>query len=931
MAKGVRYLGEFRSPMRGKRAYKVTIFEEGYSGSSILPLKFAGDCVTITYGERDQSEIEPIKSSQAEITILCDIDGHPYAKLYSSDPAKYMVYIDDITDGTTVPIWRGYLSTSVYQQQLGKKPYTLRLVANDGFEILMQKPYINDEGKHYTDIISVSDLIERLVTPLDTIADIDLGYFPAYYRGQQVHTLKDIAIPSASIYAALGQNPTYYDVLVSVLSNFGVQMYQDGRLWKVRRVEALADAVFSDKLSAIALDDPNNGLGVSITSMLSITPPIKDVISERESYADFIPTSLLDTFTWQVGWTPGSTTEPHISKYRGALSIVPGRQGARFQSAVVSVIPGVIKASPQCSITLTFDLYNVRRLNSQVYVDLWLVSSAIGDKSVLSISRTTGTSTTVQVVNYDEDSGFQAIPKKIVQTPSQLKMKLATVDKSAYDRFVQPSLDMLSKSTVTLSLPFIPEISTTDFGTTREWQLAVAFSTASDDSFHFYLANPKMTIQNAASVDKESNAIISKVGVDSVTPQIKWPTAASVVEVFRPSMMSLSLMSPISKYYNASQDSSTIGVFASTLRYLRGKATYVIEGEVDTREAITLSSVLSYDNKCYYPNYVKRLLRREIYDVQMCELPNLESSYTQSSLGFFAKRPETHPIALSSSIYYIAGDILYRYDVNEDRLYEVREAASSTISLGVDCVTFVKHNDAAAICEAYDDRGEVIASLVYTGYDSITVAQWASSVKYDAYSRFWLLTDGVKTVYLYDESGYEIRHYTSSFSVVPLNAEVMPYRDGFVLKYIDQAITGGEGWRSEILVYAFHDALVQDWQGYSSEIVAINSIGYVCKRFNGNSLHLVLYQDSDFVRGISTTFDFASGLDFVGMNCGIVAVSNAKNKVRILDLRAIGSSLRELSNNGQYPTLCGDKVISFGSTANQLFHYADIERIFVKY
>ena len=109
MAYGVKYRGEWRATTRGVRNYVVEILQRGYSGD-VLPILLTGDCVTLAFGEVDESELQPIKSSEATITILCTEEGNPYIEFFTLDPAQYQVIITE--NGSE--IWRGYLATGDY-------------------------------------------------------------------------------------------------------------------------------------------------------------------------------------------------------------------------------------------------------------------------------------------------------------------------------------------------------------------------------------------------------------------------------------------------------------------------------------------------------------------------------------------------------------------------------------------------------------------------------------------------------------------------------------------------------------------------------------------------------------------------------------------------------------------------------------------------
>lgn len=923
MAKSIEYRGSFTSPMRGKRSYEVIILTEGYKGA-VKPLKFTGDCVTITFGERDQDELTPIKSSQAEISILCEEAGHPYAKFYTTESGKYLMEIAELGDTATMKLWRGYLATSTYSQALAQVPYKLKLIANDGFAILKEKSYLDSTGKRYNDTISVAALLNRLIEPLDFGYTIDLWAYPRYTHGQQSHTFEEIAIPAQAIYEVFSEIPSYYDVLEAVLGNFALQMYQDRGYWAVRRIEALAESAYSSILPVISLDGTDNGLGVSTSAMLTIQHPIKEVSAPREYNREIEATTVLDDGAWQVGRVAGLATMPVVKRNGDYLRIFPGRhiQTPTITSAALTVLPGILRASPNSRIAISFDIYNANKVSSSVFVDVWLVSSSIAD-NVLTYNDACVLNG--QAVKF-RDGELLSLPTSLSSQGYDGFAEAVTMQGSE-NISVKPRPEQLSKTSVSFELPYIPE-----YGNTKSWQIALVVLPTEDIPAKLFISVPKVTIEDMFERgNDESVAHISKIGIDTLSPALKWRTSASIASALAPSLISLTQQSQVTGYFNAGEGNSDLDVVASMITHLRGVSTNVIEGEVDTREHLSLSSVVQYDNKHYYLNYIKHLLRRDIFDVQMCELPLLDNTVKNSKLSiFYNKVPTSQPIALSSSIYYIVADVLYRYDCDEDALYNVREAVNSYIYQGVDCVTFVKESAGAAICEAYNDKGKIITSLTYLGDGDITISQWALTARYDAFNGLWIVSNGLKDVVLYDDAGYEVKRYVSTFNRTPANALVLPYRSGFVLKYVDQTVTGTVGWRSEIVVYALHSAPQSSWGAYYTEVLAINDFGYVRRSLSDNILSLVSCSDSDFVNGNTAAVQFMRGTTFVGMNCGIVAVAR-DNSVIVHDRRGSGSADRITSNSGSYPTLAGDRVVSFNVSSGLVVGYADIERIIAKY
>jgi hypothetical protein len=97
--------------MRGKQLYRLYIYKKDYRGDS-EDLAVAGDVFSLTQGDRDCSELQPIIASELAITLMCLQAGDPYIELFTLDPLGYKVLLAQSRKGAdgverSVVMWEG--------------------------------------------------------------------------------------------------------------------------------------------------------------------------------------------------------------------------------------------------------------------------------------------------------------------------------------------------------------------------------------------------------------------------------------------------------------------------------------------------------------------------------------------------------------------------------------------------------------------------------------------------------------------------------------------------------------------------------------------------------------------------------------------------------------------------------------------------------
>lgn len=937
MAYGVKYRGEWRATTRGIRNYVVDILQRDYTGD-VLPIHLTGNCVTLTFGEVDESELQPIKSSEATITILCTEEGNPYLEFFTLDPQQFQVVITD----NDAEIWRGYLATGDYQQTLSRAPYTVRLRANDGFGILKAMPYLDGNGNKFDTTVSVSSLLRRLLSPISE--SIDIWDYTPVYATQTSPTFDITSIPDSSIYNAFGdEEPTYYDVLEEVLKTFGVQLFQHDGALCIRSLSMLANAIDSMVVNPIELRGADaNGLGIKSDATLSFLQPLRKLSVADKETSDSV--DLSGEICAPTNWYSGdyyyeknglARHSLYFTKFGKALKAKATKYAnpALLLSASWNILPTVISRSATTKITLSVDIFNAKTTDvSSLYMGVLLVAPG-GDPSDLMrwepYDESSGNILTDivfgrEAIYWDaENSKWVSIGERVALPKSgDLGMKKVTLEKSSAGG-LRPSLSTLTKSTFTVELPEIPSI-TTDGVTRRTWQIAVV--AAMFDGNVVYFSNPTVTIEGAEGEDiaSDSSISISNDGITDESYSPKWLVGQSnVVDIFHPSLVSATAVdNTINGYITPMADITGNGVIGKMLRDLRRKSTLLIEGETDKPMKKGLNTVATYDGRYYYVNSIERELKNGLSSIQLRELLQLSEKSGDVSVGTLSINNTELPVAmigLERSLYYLTSkNRLMRREVPDGAAVHIAtaELGSPILSKGVGCVVLAEGSASANKVRAYDDAGKLVAQVDNFSDDLISWNSWLETARYDAIAQVWIASNQKRSLVICDSDGYVVSRFEckdalSGYASQITDAEIMPYNGGFYYRfYIPyEENVSAPGYQVFWHCYSIHKS------GEFDEKIFSDNIRLVSERFiayinANNQWGLISLASKDYVVDGNVRFvTFGAGYSVVAMNNAIVVAVSA-NRVAVYDMRnAVMKHYTLGMNAGNSPIcLCGDIV-----------------------
>lgn len=925
MAYGVKYRAEWRATTRGVRDYVVEILKDGYTGS-ISPLYLTGDCITITYGEVDQSELQPIKSSEAEITALCMEDNNPYMELYTLTPAEYQVVIYE-NDNV---IWRGYLATGDYTQPLAKAPYVVRFRANDGLAVLKAMPYLDSNGDRFTENRSVAQLFRSLLEPISD--RVDIWNYALLRPDQTSGTFDILSIPEVSIYSVFGDNiPTYYDVLEAVLSNFGVQLFQQNDGWCIRSLDTLTNAVNSNLISVISIDNPSSyGHGLKTDAVLSFLPPIGKMTAPEEGSSSSVDITdiLSQSSNWQAR-TGRASYRPHIYSYGKAIKIDASayEYTSYIYGSASMLLPYIFSRSNNSKITISLDIFNGRDKDADgVYVGVWLrkphsssneVATWAEDASYYS-SQVSFHSTTCY---WEEDTSDASKSKWVIlkgpitdPTPSALGLRHVEIKKSPI-LGSRPAVASLSKTSVTFELPQIPEFAD-GLVAASVWQLAIVVAVTGDAPRRIYISNPQVSISTGEDAIT-TDIVISKDAIANESYDGKWRTSASGTSISTLSPMLADLSREGQRahsYVTPSNEIADKDVVGRMLYQLRNVTSYTIDGELDDSRVVGgLNNVLSYDGKKYYTNYIKRLIKRGVSTVQLRELTSLrKSSWTWSKSILLNYAPRVIS-GVNNSLFFIDKSKNFGIaDIYANITTNIRVVSTATtIRNGVDCI--VLSDSSNGYVAAYDDNGKKLSEITNFGDNAVTAEQFYDTAKYDASRQIWLASDKGLNVVMCDQEGFVVDRWqcaSPASSSQISDTEILPYHGGFVYRLCS---TAESKYYCYWHCYSIHQAGTFEGKNIATPNGEMNIrilSDKILVTLGSNGRYTVSY-----INGVDLTDDayplvtLATTKEVLVANNAILVI-RGKDSISIYDCRNTNGREYSLSTNPSMVALCGDYLVS---------------------
>lgn len=795
MAYGVKYSCEWTSPMREQRVYTIDILEDGYTGE-VYPLYPTGDVLRITQGKIDDPELEPIKSSEATLSLLCIDEGDPYMSLFTTDPMRYKLRIRQGEGPKKLPYWQGYLVAGTYTQDYANPPYHVQIRATDGLAILKDIPYLDANGNRYTGILSLDSIVRDIIGHIST-AVVAYPYInDSIEPAQSVDTFTIVGLEAEGIYSTLGGNdtPSCYDVLSAVLASMQCQIYQGIAYWCVRPVSSLISARRAGSAGAnannagkdIALySDAADGVGISTSASLSLLPPLKMLsISRPEEVEDIAYPELLLSSRWQCVWNSrrGGVVQRRDDMFRMVVYDNGGDVGAH---GLAYVLNGVVERSAATSLSVAVKAYNLAGAKVSFRVGAFLVPAGLDPIEAWSADNDNINGVTNVAVWYQDR--WVAL--------SDLHDAMGNNDRNYYGRGVV--VDAMSQVDIAASHRYVnfevpvrvDQLSSTDISInianfdcpiSNKYRVVLFFG-GRKGLPEIELREPTLTVDRLTDVepvDRSEDVIIHSYGMGEVAYNQKFadtwmlPAAHST---FKCPLIDMRNMSTLRGLVSPGMRQLMRDAATTTLSQLRGGVRRQIDGEVFVKTDIDIDAKwVDRDERRYYTNYIEKLVRRGLYRVQLRELPLRTDS--RPSVSYNGEM--TNIVSMDSSAMWLAvnGRSLYRYDAERNTVELVQSSRNGahalTLNEGQCCASVIEYDGVYYALTAYDTHGEVLSKIeqaqdLVQVYDNALRDIVMRSARYDANIKTWSLVGGDSRVtyqQVLSGDGYNISSHSTTFS-----------------------------------------------------------------------------------------------------------------------------------------------------------------------
>lgn len=786
--------------MREKLLYTVSISERDYVGEVML-LKPIGDELHITQGKIDDDELVPTKASELTLTLLCTEAGDPLADLFTVDPTQYIVEVGvcrTTAEGNEVCklLWSGYISTGGYSQPYAKPPYRVTIHANDGLAILQTMPYLAEDGSMFTGVKSISQHINEIMSHISLRPT---RVWPAYqlYVGQTENTFDTIGLSAEAIYSAFNdETPTYYDVLVSILRNFGLQLFQSYGTWVARPLSALIakrrPGWYSDVSEGFGLGNidrtlplygsTDDGYGMSTSAVMTLNPPLKEVTvtTDDESYSVQPLSAKLPElwFSWENihNWTVR----------KGLAGIITNRgwdASAIYSSAIAHTFEGVLRATPNTHITISFKLHNRMAEEYSSEVAIVLIPKEWNAQTWMS-------------EHYPYLSGgywWDDVNKAWTGRQTTMKFTAPASPKSLGMRQVNREYMEETAVSVSHTVEGIPYDG-----------MRLALMIRRYPTCEIYDVTIEVTNEGLSVEENSAPFIVTPFGHGSLNIEQKYvsTTALPLTALsFQQSIVDMATGESIEGMLSPSESTSIASAVASGIQTMRGGVTRTLEGDIYMPTPIDMNTLWrDRDGRAFYTNYMKTLAKRGVYNVQLCELlplAEVENDAVSVTLpGMFMG----NMIGIGNSVFYttLTASGLWVTDVSsgKSKLVHEKNAPYMYVRKGYRCVCaidYIQEEDAAQIvCTAYDAGGALLSAAqldaaIIQDLALSSVQGIVETIVYDRLCDVWYCAywngEYLRTS-IFDSSGARL----SWANVTALNARpdeisLFPINNGFVVVY----------------------------------------------------------------------------------------------------------------------------------------------------
>lgn len=840
MAYGVKYQCEWTSPMREQRRYVISILERDYEGD-ILPLYPRGDVLTITQGQIDADELQPIKASEASLSLLCIDKGDPYLSLFTTDPLQYMLLVERYYGGGLVGSprrlveWEGYLSAGVYSQNYANPPYHVSLSAADGIALLKDMPYLDADEKRFTGLRSVAATIADIIA---RISSRPVNYpwpMALVYPEQTEHTLEVLAVEAEGLYSSFGDEvPSCYEVLEAMLQSLGLQLFRSYGAWVVRPLASLATTQRARGVSYInngysimpLYTDTGDDTGVSTSATLSLLAPYRSIKNERpetEEDSTDIP-SMLDPSRWvkfantsSKGWFKRGD----MLRLQAFTPIETGK-GDRY-IGLVYIGDSILEVSAATAVSIDVDCYNLTNKENHICAGLFLVDAEATDP----LSWLTPVEGKNEIVVDAVVAGYDPTTSSWVKlkADSDATKTLEHADLQRYmQAFTLPAtrrhifFDHPAKESQ-MALTSLNIAAESIGGVASKMRLVVVLTGALNGNLNnIELRKPRITFEQKNEVVVETPFIedveVSNRGLGEISYKQHFADSwllSATGRSFQAPLIDSSSNGVLRGLVAPELRATLADVAVANIRLLRGQITRQIEGECYAKTMLDLDAMWrDREGRVYYTNYIRRHLKRGLYTVQLREMPAMAARVAVNAVY---SGDMTDVVGLDTSAYWLSvnGRQAWRYDAQRDSVEMILSAPTGTYAMtlnaGQRAVSVVTFDGVYYALRAYDTHGELLShierlnDLTNVALTSGLLDGFARSARFDANTNTWVLIGGDSIVtYLQmlsrDGESYGLTTYSLGNYRGVVDATLMPNGFAYTSKPVKASSTTYAWWHS---------------------------------------------------------------------------------------------------------------------------------------
>lgn len=712
MTYGLKYLCEYRSKMRGKLLYRIEIEERDTpplcdaDAFKMLPYD---DVFSIKQGGVDDPEYTAIKGSSVTLKVLCTHDME-YLPLFTTDPQRYRVTIYEFREDAKGLLWRGFLAANSYKEEFARPPYVVALTATDGLSLLTAMPFRDAHGAKRTGMVSVYDLLSEALGGLNLelpVCDwVNIGDVPS-------QSLRSVYIDQESIYNAYDA-PTWRDVLDMCTQSFAAQIFQADGVFHVRRIVGLSSKTrpveYASTQQSILSPMWDGACDVSAATDLSILAPYKSVVINRATGR-------------QV-----DESAKYYQKQRWAAN-----NASSFPNAAPKVLSNRVLLFPNKTNMSPEYYFYVGEYVPDNYMVIDIALTAYNANAV-GITVHLG----VEYGNMYWSFGRKTWVKK--NTPhlgEDYSKSMESSDVSDVPYYYP--LSKLKSQEFELSIQGIPDVETSDKRLVVTISGQETYIGQADDTNQVFISDIKIDINaDRVAFDRESVTLHINSGNSA---KCEWSTPITdggYTQATMPVVLSDGSGVPVVSWLSYAERGTIMDIAADDVRRVRSSVARQLDGELRCPRPISLNSLFldgKFTNAVYYVNSLELLASRQVYKVQLRELP-----------GVATARPFAQLVKIKTSfneklVYALHGTLVFRVgaDLSAVELYDV--SANHTTRLPYTNVVNVRKGLSSIVVQvgvsdmyAIDNVGNVLSHLAEDAKDSANMA----TALYDADRQVWV-------------------------------------------------------------------------------------------------------------------------------------------------------------------------------------------------